>query len=242
MPDVKTVVGLNQDYAYGRDEWSDFKNALLTMKPDVKVLDELFTPLFATDYSAQISKILDLKPDLVHTSFWGPDLVNFIKQASARGIFQQTRVAFARGEFGLYEGMPDGQIVEGPHYHGFPDPKAYGINRDFVNAYTSRFGSPPPYPAYHMANAILGVKYAFEVAAAAENVEWPDLSAVVKVFERLAYPAPGDYIIMTPNHNATRGAVVGISKGGRLTSLKYMHPAEVNPPVGVVSDQWIKSL
>jgi hypothetical protein len=35
---------------------------------------------------------------------------------------------------------------------------------------------------------------------------------------------------------------VGISKGGRLTSLKYMHPAEVNPPVGVVSDQWIKSL
>jgi branched-chain amino acid transport system substrate-binding protein len=39
MPDVKTVVGLNQDYAYGRDEWSDFKNALLTMKPDVKVLD-----------------------------------------------------------------------------------------------------------------------------------------------------------------------------------------------------------
>jgi len=242
MPDVKTVVGLNQDYAYGRDEWSDFKNALLTMKPDVKVLDELFTPLFATDYSAQISKILDLKPDLVHTSFWGPDLVNFIKQASARGLFQQTRVAFARGEFGLYEGMPDGQIVEGPHYHGFPDPKAYSINRDFVNAYTSRFGSPPPYPAYHMANAILGVKYAFEVAAAVENVEWPDLSAVVKVFERLAYPAPGDYIIMTPNHNAMRGAVVGISKGGRLTSLKYMHPAEVNPPVGVVSDQWIKSL
>jgi branched-chain amino acid transport system substrate-binding protein len=71
MPDIKTVVGLNQDYAYGRDEWSDFKNALLTLKPDVKVLDELFTPLFATDYSAQISKILDLKPDLVHTSFWG---------------------------------------------------------------------------------------------------------------------------------------------------------------------------
>jgi branched-chain amino acid transport system substrate-binding protein len=46
MPDVKTVAGLNQDYAYGRDEWSDFKNALLTMKPGVKVLNELFTPLF----------------------------------------------------------------------------------------------------------------------------------------------------------------------------------------------------
>jgi branched-chain amino acid transport system substrate-binding protein len=242
MPNVKTVAGLNQDYAYGHDEWDDFKDALLAMKPDVQIVGELFTPLFTSDYSAQISKILDLAPDLLHTSFWGPDLVNFIKQASARGLFQKVKVAFARGEFGLSQGMPDGQIVEGPDYHAFPDPRAYYVNRDFVNAYQSRFGSAPSYPAYHMANAVLGVKYAIETAAAVENVAWPDLSAVIHVFERLAYPAPGQYIIMAPNHNAMEGAVVGMSKGGDLEKFKFMYPAEVNPPVGVPSTQWIKSL
>jgi len=89
---------------------------------------------------------------------------------------------------------------------------------------------------------LLGVKYAIETAAAVENVAWPDLSAVIHVFERLAYPAPGQYIIMAPNHNAMEGAVVGVSKGGDLEKFKFMYPAEVNPPVGVPSTQWIKSL
>ena len=101
IPNLKTVVGLNQDYTYGRDEWADFKSALLKLKPDVQILDELFTPLYTTDYSAQISRILSLKPDLVHTSFWGPDLVNFITQAKGRGLFDVTKVAFARGSSAL---------------------------------------------------------------------------------------------------------------------------------------------
>ena len=241
MPNLKTVVGLNQDYAYGRDEWADFKSALLKLKPDVQVLDELFTPLFTTDYSAQISRILSLKPDLVHTSFWGPDLVNFITQAKGRGLFDATRVAFARGEFGLAHGLPDGQFVEGPYYRGFPDPRVYPLNRDFVNEYRKRYGEDPPYPAYHAAIAVMGVKFAIEAAAAVENVEWPDLSAVSKVFERLAYVTPGGFIVMTKTHNAWSGAVAGTSRGGALADLYYSHPAECNPPPGMPSDEWFRS-
>lgn len=242
MPDVKTVVGLNQDYAYGRDEWYDFKTTLLKLKPDVQILGEFFTPLFTNDYSAQISKILSLKPDLLHTSFWGPDLVNLIKQGNAMGLFKAVRGAFARGEFGLGYGMQDGQIVQGPNYYKVPDPRFYWINKDFVEKYKSSFGELPTYPAYHMASAVLGVKYAFEAAALVENVEWPDLSAVIKAFERLAYPTPGGYIVMTPNHNAMCGSVVGISKGGELTSIKYYDSTEVNPPPGVTSEEWYNGI
>jgi len=244
-PDVKTVVGLNQDYAYGRDEWEDFITALKKLKPDVEVLDTLWTPLFTTDYSAQISKIIDLKPDLVHTSYWGPDLANFIQQAAARGLFRVTTVAFARGESMLQEvgaAMPEGQIVEGPHY--FEYPAASPLNKQIVEEYRRRYGAYPPYPAYHMANAILGVKYAIEAASMATGEDWPDLSSVSKVFERLAYLSPGDWIIMTPNHNAARGAVVGITKSAPQYNFKvlrpyqYVPPAEINPPPDMTSKEW----
>ncbi|AEA12679.1 putative substrate-binding component of ABC transporter [Thermoproteus uzoniensis 768-20] len=242
MPDIKTVAGLNQDYAYGHDEWNDFKAALLDLKPDVQIVGEFFTPLFTSDYSAQISKIMSLKPDLLHTSFWGPDLVNLIKQGSAMGLFNSVKVAFARGEFGLGYGMPDGQLVEGPNYHAFPNPRFYWINKDFIQKYQASFGEVPTYPAYHMANAVLAVKYAYEVAAAVENVGWPDLNAVVKVLENLAYPTPGGYVVMTPTHNAMCGAVVGQSKGGKLANLRYYVPEETNPPPGVTSADWLKGI
>jgi len=244
-PDVKTVVGLNQDYAYGRDEWEDFITALKKLKPDVEVLDTLWTPLFTTDYSAQISKIVDLKPDLVHTSYWGPDLANFIQQAAARGLFKVTTVAFARGESMLQEvgvAMPEGQIVEGPHY--FEYPSLSPLNKQIVEEYKKRYGAYPPYPAYHMANAILGVKYAIEAASMATGQDWPDLSAVSKAFERLAYLSPGDWIIMTLNHNAARGAVVGITKSMSQYNFKvlrpyhYVPPAEINPPPDMTSKEW----
>ena len=244
-PDVKTVVGLNQDYAYGRDEWNDFITALKKLKPDVQVLDTLWTPLFTTDYSAQISRIIDLKPDIVHTSFWGPDLANFVKQASARGLFNVTTVAFARGESmmqDLGDALPEGQIVEGPHYFEFPTLSP--LNKEIREEYRKRYGYYPPYPAYHMANAIFGVKYAIEAASMISGEDWPDLSTVSKVFERLAYPAPGDWIIMAPNHNAVRGAVVGVTKsveGYKFKLLRpwyYEPPADINPPPGMTSAQW----
>jgi len=250
-PDVRTVVGLNQDYAYGRDEWNDFITVLRRLKPDVEVLDELWTPLFTTDYSAQISKILDLRPDLVHTSFWGPDLANFVEQAATRGLFKTTTVAFARGESMLQqlgEKMPEGQIVQGPHYFEYPDPKLNLLNRRVIEEYKRRFGIYPPYPAYHMANALLGVKYAIETAALVSGEEWPDLSTIIKVFERLAYPAPGDYIIMAPHHNAVRGSIVGVTTKREgygfkvLGRRKYFSPSEINPPVELTSEEWYRSI
>ncbi|ACB40162.1 extracellular ligand-binding receptor [Pyrobaculum neutrophilum V24Sta] len=248
-PDFKTVVGINQDYAYGRDNWADFTALLKRLKPDVQILSELWTPLFTTDYSAQIGKILDLKPDLVYTSFWGPDLANFVQQASARGLFKVTTVAFTRGESMLQDlkgSMPPGQIVQAPHYFEYPDPRLNLLNREIAGEYRRRYGSWPPYPAYHMANAILGVKYAYEAAAAVYGVDWPDVGLVAKVFERLAYPSPGDYIMMTPVHNAAKGVVVGTTAEVQgydfrlLRPYRYMPPAEITPTWP--SEEWYKQI
>ena len=54
-PDLKTVAGANEDYAWGRDSWDDFKAALLqSLKPDVQFLGEVWTKIQAGEYSAEI--------------------------------------------------------------------------------------------------------------------------------------------------------------------------------------------
>src|SRR4029453_5880540 len=81
-PELKTVAGANEDYAWGRDSWDDFKVALLQLKPDVNIVGEVWTKIQAGEYSAEISKLLALKPDVIHSTFWGGGLVTFVKQAA----------------------------------------------------------------------------------------------------------------------------------------------------------------
>ena len=47
---MKTIAGANEDYAWGRDSWDDFKAAMLRLKPDVKVAAELWTKIQAGEY------------------------------------------------------------------------------------------------------------------------------------------------------------------------------------------------
>src|SRR5712691_5238275 len=91
-PELKTVAGANEDYPWGRDSWDDFKAALLQLKPDVHIVGEVWTKIQAGEYSAEISKLLSLKPDVVHSTFWGGGLVTFVKQAAARELFKNSLV------------------------------------------------------------------------------------------------------------------------------------------------------
>lgn len=61
-PDFKTIAVINQDYAWGRDSWDIFSNTLRALKPDVKVVAELFPKFGATDFSSEISRLQALRP------------------------------------------------------------------------------------------------------------------------------------------------------------------------------------
>jgi len=63
-PDIKTIAGAQDDYAWGRDSWETFKIAMQQLKPDVEVVAELWTKFQAGEYSAEISRLLAAKPDL----------------------------------------------------------------------------------------------------------------------------------------------------------------------------------
>lgn len=85
-PDFKTLAIVNQDYAWGHDSRVLFMNALRAIKPDVKLVAEMYPKFGATDFSSEISRLQALAPDVILSTSWGGDLDTLVRQASQRGL------------------------------------------------------------------------------------------------------------------------------------------------------------
>ncbi len=248
-PDVKTIAGINQDYAWGRDSWETFKRAMLKLKPDIKVAAELWPKLMAGEYSAEISRLLTTKPDVIHSSFWNGDLIGFVKQAAPRGLFSQSLVAFPSGEHMLQDvgkDMPEGVIIGARGDHWFLHNSADPLHKEFVDGYRAKSGRYPIYPSYHMYQAVAGVKAAYEKAIKDGGGAWPKVDAVIKAFENIEYRVPpGRTMTIRGDHNGIEPAIMGLTKHSAqypfaiLDKMRVFQPDEVNPPLGTKANDWI---
>ena len=161
-PNFSTIAVVNQDYAWGRDSWEIFINTLKALKPDVKVVAEMFPKLGASDFSTEISRLQALRPDVVLNTSWGGDLDTFVRQAAQRGLFTQgATMVLPLAESSLERlgaTMPEGVIVggRGDHYFLHPETKDEPAHKDFVTKFRAKTGAYPIYPTYHMAQALVG--------------------------------------------------------------------------------------
>jgi branched-chain amino acid transport system substrate-binding protein len=120
------------------------------------------------------------------------------------------------------------------------------LNRWFDKEFRDRYQLPPTYPSYQMAQAILGVKAAWEKAQAANGGKRPSNEQTAAAFENLTFEGPGGTVKLAigKGHQAIMETVYGMSKvvGGKMTVTNVKrYPAEkVNPPEGVKSSDWIK--
>jgi len=253
-PDVKTIAGANEDYAWGRDSWDDFKGAMLRLKPDVKVTAELWTKIQAGEYSAEISKLLVAKPDVVHSTFWAAGLITFVKQAGPRGLFKDSLVALSVAEQSLQDlkkEMPDGVIVAPratPGYFLHPDPDKNPLQKEFVEGIKARYGRYPEYAYHRTYQAFAGLKAAYEKAIDQGGGRWPKTEDVIKSFEDLTWQTPYGPITMRADHQAVHGGIVGMTKFNpkygfpTMDRLVTFRAEEIMPPVGVKSPDWIGKL
>ena len=253
-PDVKTIAGVNEDYAWGRDSWEDFKEAMLRLKPDVKVVAELWTKIQAGEYSAEISKLLAVKPDLIHSSFWAGGLITFVKQAAPRGLFTEGLVFFSVAEQSLQDlkqEMPDGVIVAPratPVHFLRPDPGTNPLQKEFVDGMKARFARYPDYPTYRTYQAMAGLKAAYEKAIEQGGGRWPKTDDVVKAFEGLTWQVPFGTVSMRSDHQAVHGGMVGLSKFSPqfgfavIDRIVEFQAEELMPPVGMKTPDWLKTL
>lgn len=115
-PELKSVAGINQNYAWGQDSWNDFKDSLQALKPGIEIKTEQFPKIYAGQYGSEISALMVNKPEVIHSSFWGGDMEGLVLQGAARGLFDDHKGVFTCGEtamFRLSDQIAEGAIIGG---------------------------------------------------------------------------------------------------------------------------------
>jgi branched-chain amino acid transport system substrate-binding protein len=246
---IKSIAGLNQNYAWGQDSWGDFELAMKMLVPNVEVKTSQMPKLFAGQYNAEISALLSAGADVIHSSFWDGDLEALILQAGPRGLMKKSMTVLTTGETVMHKlaaQIPDGTVLgaRGPFGPYAPDNQ---YNRWFSKGFEARFKAPPNYASYQMAQAILGMKFAWEKAQAANGGKRPSPEQVAAALKGATFESPGGTVRMAigKGHQAIMETAYGMTqrKGGKITITNVRrYPAErVNPPDGVKSGDWIKS-
>jgi branched-chain amino acid transport system substrate-binding protein len=250
-PDVKTIAGIDQDYAWGRDSWEIFQRSMRQLKPDVQVVDTLWPKLFAGEYSMEMSKLLVDKPDVVFTSLWGSDLVTFSGQAKARGLLEQS-VVLVNNTGADVKDIAPGVLIgsRGPAPVVPPELENSPLHKELIELYRKQYGLAPnnyiPHGAYHFVQAVQGLKTAYENAIK-EAGRWPTAEQVAAAFEHLTFDTPSGEIDMAigGGHQAIEPAAYGVVKSdpaigaNTFTQIRSFPARCVNPPDGVKSLEWI---
>jgi branched-chain amino acid transport system substrate-binding protein len=158
-------------------------------------------------------------------------------------------VVLTAGETAIHKlgnAIPDGTVIgaRGPHSVFAPDTE---INRWFQQTYRDRYNTPPNYASYHMVQAILGAKTAYEKAKAAAGGADPTQEQIIAAFEGLTYESASGRVDMrnSKGHQAIQETAYGMTKlvKGQITvtNIKRYAADMVNPPEGVKSADWIAS-
>ena len=253
-PNFSTIAVVNQDYAWGRDSWEIFLNTLKALKPDVKVVAEMFPKLGASDFSTEISRLQALKPDVILNTSWGGDLDTFVRQASQRGVFTQGSLfVLPLAESSLERlgaALPEGVIIgaRGEHYWLHPETRDDPKHKDFIAKFKAKTGAYPIYPTYHMAQALTGLKTGYENAIKANAGKWPSTEQVAEAMRKMEFKAYGRPIKMREDGQGLEDQLLGITKKVpqypfMVMDKMMMVPAElVTTPVGQNSLEWVKAI
>jgi len=252
-PDFRTIAVLNQDYSWGRDSWDLWRTAMQALKPDARVVAELFPRFGATDFSTEITRLLALRPDVILSTSWGGELDTFIRQANERRLFERSTFVLPLAESSLQRvgrSLPAGHIIgsRGDHWFQHPAPADKARLDRFVNDFRRAYDAYPIYPTYHMYQALSALQAAYAKAIAGNGGNWPSDAQLAAAFPGLEFESPTAKIRIRDDGQGLEPQLIGTSQHeGPLpfATLKDMivFPAEmVTTPMGQKSVDWLKTL
>jgi branched-chain amino acid transport system substrate-binding protein len=236
--------GVNQDYAWGTDSWAEFRAALLQLLPETRDVGSGFAPLYSAAVEGPLDSLKAADARLVHSANWGIDLFRLVE--AARDRLPTARLVLISGESGLSRlagSVPDGTVIGGRGSHGWLAPDT-ALNRWFTAAYRDRYEVAPIYPAYGMANALLGLKAAWDKAGPTA-----DPAEVASALAGSTFQGIGSTVAMTraTGRQAIAEAAYGTVRRNPATKQIELDdvrrfPAEcVNPPDAMTGLKWIET-
>lgn len=249
-PDFKTIAVVNQDYAWGRDSWQIFQAALKTQRPDVEVVAELFPAFGAPDFSAEVSRLQALQPDVILSTSWGGDLDTFVRQAGQRGLFDQSLFVLPLAESSLQrlgDALPENAIVgaRGDHYFQHPERREDADFQKFNEDFKARTGEFPIYSVYHMQQAFAALEAVYAKAIETNGGAWPEKEQIAEAMEGLEFQGMGRPLTIREDGQAIEAQLVGTSTVNAdypfktLKDIEIYDASDLMAPVGEESIDWI---
>jgi branched-chain amino acid transport system substrate-binding protein len=167
---LKKVAFFGPAYAFGTDQWRGAQDAFA--KAGIKA-EYLESPVGTSDFTSYLTKVAELKPEIVMLAHWGTDAINVLKQVNETGLNKKTKVWFNWMTNVFGSGVPP-EALEGVYslmswYYdlsGFPDKEIVAQGAAFATKFQKVYGYPPdPYSAM----AYIGTKEALRGLSLAQS-------------------------------------------------------------------------
>jgi len=235
--------GVNQNYPWGTDSWAEFRAALLQLLPEARDIGGHFAPLYSAAVEAPLDRLKASDAGLVHSANWGIDLFKLVDAAWVR--LPTARLVLISGESGLSRlsaSVPDGTVIGGRGSHGWLAPDTE-MNRWFTASYRDRYEVAPIYPAYGMANALFGLKAAWDKAGPSADPEKVGSTLAGSTFQGIGSTismarANGRQAIAEAAYGTVRHKPTGQVE---LVDVRRFSADCVNPPDDTIALKWIES-
>ncbi len=231
---AKTWATVAPDDAYGRSAAQWFCQLLQGKRPDVRFVGEQWTAPGQVDAKAVVGALAQPAPDAIFNALFGADLLAFVREGGARGLFGgRTVVSMLAGEpeylAPLGSLAPPGWIVTGYPWDRADEPS----NKQFVLDYTQHTHEPP-----RMGSAI-GYALVNAIASGVLKSGGADSETMADGFADAGFTTPfGISQFRAIDHQGTMGTYVGrlaVEDGkGVMTGWRYVDGAAVMPPDSVV--------
>jgi branched-chain amino acid transport system substrate-binding protein len=149
---LKKVVFFGPAYAFGQDQWRGAQAAFEKLGVKAEYLE---SPVGTADFTPYLTKIADMKPEVVMLAHWGVDAINVLKQSYETGLKAKTRIWFDWMTNVFGSGVPP-EALEGVYslmswYYDlseFPDKEVAAASKAFTDKFRKAYGTPPdPYAA-----------------------------------------------------------------------------------------------
>jgi len=247
---IDTIAGINPNYAFGKDEFSLFKQAIDRLVGGVEVVHEGYPDLMADDMSTHITEVNNEEPDVTFSSNWGGDVTTLMNQAAANGMYENTELVGTV----LYSAVNDlgRDVVEQAgaisgsrnYYWGHPDTGRWQPGQDLLDAARDQWDIVPS--AHFMSGYGAVAAWATAAEKAVDVVGgWPSQEQIARTLEGHGFYTPAGYHTMSEDHqgmsNAYSGEMVWSEEVGApvLEDVNMYDPREVAPPPGTLSADWI---
>jgi urea transport system substrate-binding protein len=230
---VKTLFLAGSDYVFPRTANKIIKQYAAEL--GIEIVGEEYVPLDKDDWSTQVAKIVEAKPDFVFNTINGSSNVGFIKAYYEQGLTADTSpiisVSIAEEEAPAMGVDLTGQYASWNYFQTVES----AANDTFVAAFKAKFGDDRPtsdpmeaaYTSLYLYKALVEKAESFEVDAINESADG------------VSFAAPeGEVTINGDNHHIAKTSLIGQINADKLFDIVWSSETPIEPDPFLEGYDW----